>query len=104
MGREVPYSFAHSVLFPNRHSFWRLAFAWLLVTGIASAFPPAPYHTLYGMVRDKDGPPDTWTRVPFSVGAPGAGSNAYQASDVGIVSALTAPRSGTSEFYRLSVR
>ena len=46
----------------------------------------------------------TWTRVPFAVGAPGTGSNGYQASDVGIVSAFTAPRSGTSEFFRLSVR
>jgi hypothetical protein len=46
----------------------------------------------------------TWTRVPFAVGAPGTGSNGYQASDVGVVSAFTAPRSGTSEFYRLSVR
>ena len=46
----------------------------------------------------------TWTRVPFAVGAPGAGSNAHQASDVGIVSAFTAPRGSTSEFYRLSVR
>jgi hypothetical protein len=46
----------------------------------------------------------TWTRVPFAVGAPGTGANGYQARDVGIVSAFTAPRSGTSEFYRLSVR
>jgi hypothetical protein len=46
----------------------------------------------------------TWTRVPFAVGAPGAGNNAHQAGDVGIVSAFTAPRSSTSEFYRLSVR
>jgi hypothetical protein len=46
----------------------------------------------------------TWTRVPFAVGAPGAGNNAHQAGNVGIVSAFTAPRSGTSEFYRLSVR
>jgi hypothetical protein len=46
----------------------------------------------------------TWTRVPFSVGAPGAGNDAHQASDVGIVSAFTAPRSSTKEFYRLSVR
>jgi hypothetical protein len=38
------------------------------------------------------------------VGAPGAGNNAHQASDVGIVSAFTAPRSGSSEFFRLSVR
>jgi hypothetical protein len=46
----------------------------------------------------------TWTQVPFSVGAPGTGNNAHQASDVGIVSAFTAPRSRSSEFYRLSVR
>ena len=46
----------------------------------------------------------TWTRVPFAVGAPGTGSSAHQASDVGIVSAFTAPRATTSEFYRLSVR
>jgi len=47
---------------------------------------------------------NTWTRVPFAVGAPGTGSNGYQATDVSVVSAFTAPRSGTSEFYRLSVR
>jgi hypothetical protein len=46
----------------------------------------------------------TWTRVPFAVGAPGTGSNGYQASEVGILSAFTAPRSGGKEFYRLSVR
>jgi hypothetical protein len=46
----------------------------------------------------------TWTRVPFAIGAPGTGNNAHQATDVGIVSAFTAPRSSASEFYRLSVR
>ena len=46
----------------------------------------------------------TWTRVAFSVGAPGALANGYQATSVGIVSVFTAPRSTTSEFYRLSVR
>jgi hypothetical protein len=46
----------------------------------------------------------TWTRVPFAVGAPGTGNNAHQAKDVGIVSAFTAPRTTTKEFYRLSVR
>ena len=46
----------------------------------------------------------TWTRVPFAVGAPGTGSTGYQATDVSVVSAFTAPRSGSSEFYRLSVR
>ncbi|MFZ9941713.1 MAG: hypothetical protein ACO3F7_06135, partial [Luteolibacter sp.] len=29
--------------------------AWLGLGGIASAFPPAPYYTLYGMVRDQVG-------------------------------------------------
>jgi hypothetical protein len=46
----------------------------------------------------------TWTRVPFAVGAPGTGNNAHQATDVGVVSAFTAPRAGAAEFYRLSVR
>ncbi len=46
----------------------------------------------------------TWTRVPFAVGAPGTGAIAHQAGAVGIVSAFATPRSGTREFYRLSVR
>jgi len=46
----------------------------------------------------------TWTRVPFAVGAPGAGNNAHQARDVGIVSAFAQPRFSSNEFYRLSVR
>lgn len=46
----------------------------------------------------------TWTRVPFAVGAPGTGAIAHQAGAVGIVSAFATPRSGTKEFYRLSVR
>jgi hypothetical protein len=46
----------------------------------------------------------TWTRVPFAVGAPGIGNNAHQAGDVGILSAFTAPRATSKEFYRLSVR
>ena len=50
----------------------------------------------------------TWTRVAFAVGAPvtasATGSEAYQAKDVGILSAFAAPRSSTKEFYRLSVR
>jgi hypothetical protein len=46
----------------------------------------------------------TWTRVPFAVGAPGTGNNAHQATDVGVVSAFTAPRAGAAEFYRLTVR
>jgi hypothetical protein len=58
-----------------------------------------------GASRKKQIPSNqSWTRVPFAVGAPGTGNNAHQARDVGIVSAFTAPRFSTSEFYRLSVR
>jgi hypothetical protein len=46
----------------------------------------------------------TWTRVPFAIGALGTGSQAYQATDVAILSAFAAPRATTQEFYRLTVR
>ena len=46
----------------------------------------------------------TWTRVAFAVGAPATGSQAYQATDVAVLSAFAAPRSATMEFYRLTVR
>ncbi len=46
----------------------------------------------------------TWTRVPFSIGAYGIGSLAYQATDVGIISIFTTPLATVKEFYRLSVR
>lgn len=47
----------------------------------------------------------TWTRVPFSVGAPGAGSETHTAPDVGIRSAYAKPVVGAGkEFYRLTVR
>lgn len=46
----------------------------------------------------------TWTQVPFAIGVPGVGGLSYQATDVGVISAFTAPRSGPAEFYRLSVR
>ena len=46
----------------------------------------------------------TWTQVPFAVGSPEIFGAGYRASDVGIVSAFTAPRSGSKEFFRLSVR
>ena len=64
------------------------------------------FYGITGKVYTIESSPDmkTWTRVPFAVGAPGAGNNAHQASDVGIVSAFTAPRATHSEFYRLSVR
>lgn len=47
----------------------------------------------------------TWAPVPFAIGAPAAGSNAYRAMDVSILSAFTTPiAGGTKEFYRLTVR
>ena len=52
---SVSHHFAHGLRFPKCRSRLRLAFALMLVTGIASAFPPAPYYTLYGMVRDQVG-------------------------------------------------
>lgn len=48
---------------------------------------------------------ETWTRVPFAVGAPSAlAATAHQATDVGILSAFTVPGSTGKEFYRLIVR
>jgi hypothetical protein len=51
----MPYCVAHRLQLLSFRSFWRLAFALLLVTGTVGAFPPAPYYTLYGMVRDQVG-------------------------------------------------
>lgn len=64
------------------------------------------FYGITGKVYTIESSPDmkTWTRVAFAVGVPGAGNNAHQASDVGIVSAFTTPRFGISEFYRLTVR
>jgi len=46
-----------------------------------------------------------WTRVPFSVGAPGSGTVVYTATDVAVLSAFAAPSpSGERAFYRLTVR
>lgn len=46
----------------------------------------------------------TWTRVPFSVGQPAAGSQSWQAADVGIVSAFSSAGSADRQLYRLTVR
>jgi hypothetical protein len=47
----------------------------------------------------------TWTRLPFSIGSFTAGEISHTATDVGVLSAFTAPAAGaTKEFYRLSVR
>ena len=68
----------------------------LLGTGVAWAFPPAPYYTLYGVVRDQ---------VGQTVTAEGAEVILLKGGvEVGIVSAFTMPRSDTHEFYRHSVR
>lgn len=46
-----------------------------------------------------------WTRIPFSIAAPGAGAINHTAAGVGILSAFTIPATGaTKEFYRLNVR
>ena len=45
-----------------------------------------------------------WARVAFTIGAPGVGSEVYQADSVGIRSAFVIPDSSTKEFYRLTVR
>jgi hypothetical protein len=64
------------------------------------------FYAITGKVYTIESTPDmkTWTRVPFTVGAPGTGNNAHQAADVGVVSAFTAPRASAAEFYRLTVR
>lgn len=46
----------------------------------------------------------TWTPVQFAVGTPVVFGAGYRASDVGIVSAFTMPRSNNKEFFRLTVR
>ena len=46
----------------------------------------------------------SWTRVPFAMEATAPAAGGWQASAVGVVSAWTALRSDTHEFYRLSVR
>lgn len=131
----------------------------LLGSGTADAFPPAPYYTLYGVVCDQVGQTVTaegaevillkggvevgrtaitssridqnyelnmqldqnrsgttfytdkavvaggsFSLVVCIGGTFAAGATAHQTSDAGIVSALTAPRSDPSEFYRHSVR
>lgn len=47
----------------------------------------------------------TWTRVPFSVGAGGTPATSWKASSVGILSAFTVPAAHEpKELYRLTVR
>ncbi|QJE96925.1 hypothetical protein [Luteolibacter luteus] len=46
----------------------------------------------------------TWTRIPFSVGQPVAGTQSWRAAEVGVVSAFSAAGSSTRQLYRLTVR
>ena len=46
----------------------------------------------------------TWTRVPFAIGSAVAGETSFSATEVGILSAVATPTTGTKEFYRLTVR
>jgi hypothetical protein len=46
----------------------------------------------------------SWTRLPFSIGAFAAGEISYTATNVGILSAFTAASANPKQFYRLSVR
>ena len=47
----------------------------------------------------------TWTRIPFSIGAPGPGEESYRANTVSILNAYATPiGTGTKEFYQLTVR
>lgn len=45
-----------------------------------------------------------WSRIPFAIGAPAPGETSHRATNVGILSAFTAPASAKREFYRLTVR
>ncbi|MCF7673900.1 MAG: hypothetical protein K9N23_00365 [Akkermansiaceae bacterium] len=56
----------------------------------------------YTMERSTDA--QTWSPLAFAIGAPAAGSAAYRATDVGILSAFATPAATPKEFYRLSVR
>ena len=57
----------------------------------------------YTIERSTDA--QTWSLLPFSIGAPAAGAIFYAAPDVGIRSAFAVPAAdATKEFYRLSVR
>ncbi len=64
------------------------------------------FFAITGKVYTLERSPDlkAWERVPFAVGAPGAGQTAHQATAVGVVSAFTALRPGPADFYRLTVR
>ncbi len=46
----------------------------------------------------------TWTRIPFAIGSPAAGSPSWQSADIGVVSAFCAAGSAPKQLYRLTVR
>ena len=78
----------------------------LQITDVGEGSARFEFYAITGKVYTIESSPDlkTWTRIPFAVGAPGAGANAYQASAVGIVPAFATPASTGKEFYRLTVR
>ena len=78
----------------------------LQITDVGEGSARFEFYAITGKVYTIESSPDlkTWTRIPFAVGAPGAGANSYQATGVGIVPAFATPASTGKEFYRLNVR
>ena len=76
------------------------------ITDVGEGSARFEFYAITGKVYTIESSPDlkTLTRIPFAVGAPGAGANAYQATGVGIVPAFATPASTGKEFYRLTVR
>ncbi len=65
------------------------------------------FYAITGKSYSIESSPDnkTWTKVPFSIAAPGAGELSYRANGVGVLSAFTATTpANAKEFYRLTVR
>lgn len=64
------------------------------------------FFAITGKVYTIESSPDlkTWSRVPFAVAAPAAGTFTYQATAVGLVSAFATPPPAPTTFFRLTVR
>lgn len=78
----------------------------LQITDVGEGGARFEFYAITGKVYTIESSSDlkTWTRIPFAVGAPGAGATVYQATGVGIVPAFAIPASTGKEFYRLTVR
>ena len=78
----------------------------LQITDVGEGSARFEFYAITGKVYTIESSSDlkTWTRIPFAVGAPGAGATVYQATGVGIVPAFAIPVSTGKEFYRLTVR